>query len=145
MSDKILILLQPLSIFSFTPAFMLQHHSVSSILCLHKHNKPLLNNPVSETFLGQFIGLYWVNLLGELMLGAVFCFLLLLLSFLLTQRTKMIITLHKSLLYFPFSPSKSSSLFSLPPDFRLAPDFYMRSSHRSKRNRTEKQLKKKTN
>lgn len=52
---------------------MLQHHSVSSILCLHKHNKPLLNNPVSEPFLGQFIGLYWVNSLGELMLGAVFC------------------------------------------------------------------------
>ena len=52
---------------------MLQHHSVSSILFAYISTSQLLNNPVSETFLGQFIGLYWVNSLGELMLGAVFC------------------------------------------------------------------------
>lgn len=53
---------------------MLQHHSVSSILFAYiSTTSQLLNNPVSETFLGQFIGLYWVNSLGELMLGAVFC------------------------------------------------------------------------
>lgn len=53
---------------------MLQHRSVSSILFAYiSTTSQLLNNPVSETFLGQFIGLYWVNSLGELMLGAVFC------------------------------------------------------------------------
>ena len=69
------------------------------------------------------------------------CFLLLLLSFLLTQRTKMIVTRDVTPILSSFSVQVQFSV--LPPSrFQIGSRFYMRSNYRSKRNKTEKQLKK---